>query len=47
VLGLLIGDVTGGSLLGGAVVHLLATRYSREAERKANDFGALLMDRAG
>lgn len=47
VLGALIGDVTGGSLLGGAVVHLVATRYSREAEREADGFGALLMDRAG
>jgi len=47
IVGLLLGDVAGGTIVAGAGEVLLGTAYSREAEREADAIGLELMGEAG
>lgn len=47
LIGLLFGDVTGGSMVAGLGQMLAGAAYSRDAEREADALGAELMMRAG
>lgn len=47
LIGLIFGDVTGGSVLAGIGNIMIGSAYGREAEREADDFGVAMMNGAG
>lgn len=47
LIGLMLGDVTGGTVLGGLGRMAIGAAYTREAEAAADDIGIVLLDRAG
>ncbi|MDH5747989.1 MAG: M48 family metallopeptidase [Rhodospirillales bacterium] len=47
LIGLLIGDITGGTAIAGMASTLINTSYSRDAEREADAIAVELMNRAG
>jgi predicted Zn-dependent protease len=47
LIGLIFGDVTGGSAMAGMGKTLIGSAYGRDAEREADNFGVDLMNKAG